>query len=324
LQSQAGGEAKDPAGRLFIADIIATARNGGGYVTFLFPRAGVDLPIPKLVYAPSYAPWEWVIQGGAYIDDIRDTVLRRLVAPMITAAAALLLVIGLAFAITKGVVRPLRDLIRGVRRLQDNQLDEPIPHLDDRDEIGEIANALESLRHAQSEMHLTQQQLEASRRERENRIQILERGTQEFDEQVNNIIREVAEALRLLEGTANAMAGTANDTSQKAIVVAGASEQTSMNVRSVSAAAGELSNSIVNIGHEVVRAASVSAKAVDEASKTNTIVRGLSSAATEIGEVVSLITNIANQTNLLALNAAIEAARAGDAGKGFAVVAAAR
>ena len=49
--------------------------------------------------------------------------------------------------------------------------------------------------------------------------------------------------------------------------------------------------------------------------------RDLSAAASQIGQVVSLINTIAAQTNLLALNATIEAARAGDAGKGFAVVA---
>jgi methyl-accepting chemotaxis protein len=61
--------------------------------------------------------------------------------------------------------------------------------------------------------------------------------------------------------------------------------------------------------------------AVTEAEMTNTKVEGLAGAAQKIGDVVSLINDIASQTNLLALNATIEAARAGDAGKGFAVVA---
>ena len=61
--------------------------------------------------------------------------------------------------------------------------------------------------------------------------------------------------------------------------------------------------------------------AADEASKTNQTVTGLAESSARIGDVVSLINDIASQTNLLALNATIEAARAGDAGKGFAVVA---
>lgn len=55
--------------------------------------------------------------------------------------------------------------------------------------------------------------------------------------------------------------------------------------------------------------------------KTSTVVHSLQTKSTEIGNIVSLITNIAGQTNLLALNASIEAARAGEHGKGFAVVA---
>jgi len=61
---------------------------------------------------------------------------------------------------------------------------------------------------------------------------------------------------------------------------------------------------------------------VEEADRSNAMVQGLAEAANKIGEVVSLINDIASQTNLLALNATIEAARAGEAGKGFAVVAA--
>jgi methyl-accepting chemotaxis protein len=65
----------------------------------------------------------------------------------------------------------------------------------------------------------------------------------------------------------------------------------------------------------------VAKRAVAETEETDATVQGLTDAAHKIGEIVSLITAIANQTNLLALNATIEAARAGEAGKGFAVVA---
>ncbi|MFC7610296.1 methyl-accepting chemotaxis protein [Teichococcus aestuarii] len=71
----------------------------------------------------------------------------------------------------------------------------------------------------------------------------------------------------------------------------------------------------------VERSTTVSARAAEDAQRTDATVRALSAAAQRIGDVVGLISSIAGQTNLLALNATIEAARAGEAGKGFAVVA---
>jgi methyl-accepting chemotaxis protein len=68
-------------------------------------------------------------------------------------------------------------------------------------------------------------------------------------------------------------------------------------------------------------ASSIAQQAVRQASATSETMHALGRSSQEIGQVVKVITSIAQQTNLLALNATIEAARAGEAGKGFAVVA---
>jgi methyl-accepting chemotaxis protein len=92
-------------------------------------------------------------------------------------------------------------------------------------------------------------------------------------------------------------------------------------VQTVAAASEELTSSISEIGRQVAEAALVAGRAVEDTGRTNANVQALADAASKIGEVVTLISDIAGQTNLLALNATIEAARAGEAGKGFAVVA---
>jgi len=89
----------------------------------------------------------------------------------------------------------------------------------------------------------------------------------------------------------------------------------------VAAAAEQMQASIREISKNATESANVAKNAVRAAQVTNETVRKLGESSKEIGNVIKVITSIAQQTNLLALNATIEAARAGEAGKGFAVVA---
>jgi methyl-accepting chemotaxis protein len=117
------------------------------------------------------------------------------------------------------------------------------------------------------------------------------------------------------------MSGTAEETAAQAASVSAAAEQVSTNLLAVSAGAEELGASILEIARNTTDAAGVASQAVAVAFSTNETVVKLGTSASEIGEVIRVITSIAEQTNLLALNATIEAARAGEGGKGFAVVA---
>jgi methyl-accepting chemotaxis protein len=143
----------------------------------------------------------------------------------------------------------------------------------------------------------------------------------DFQGKVGQLVAVLAESSRALEGTAQSMASTADVTTSQAATVAAAAEEASASVQTVAASAEELTSSIGEISRQVTQSAHITGKAVQEARRTDAIVRALSEGADKIGQVVDLITNIAGQTNLLALNATIEAARAGEAGRGFAVVA---
>jgi methyl-accepting chemotaxis protein len=117
------------------------------------------------------------------------------------------------------------------------------------------------------------------------------------------------------------MGAAAEETSAQAGTVASAAEQVSVNVQSVATGIDQMNASIKEIAKSAAEAATVANSAVKTAETTNETIAKLGVSSREIGNIVKVITSIAQQTNLLALNATIEAARSGEAGKGFAVVA---
>jgi methyl-accepting chemotaxis protein len=144
---------------------------------------------------------------------------------------------------------------------------------------------------------------------------------QDFDRQMKNVLDTVGGSATNLQASANALAASAEESTQQSTAVAAASEQASTNVQAVASATEELTSSVREIGRQVIESTRMTGAAVEQANRSGTTIQSLAKAAQRIGDVVELINTIAGQTNLLALNATIEAARAGEAGRGFAVVA---
>lgn len=140
-------------------------------------------------------------------------------------------------------------------------------------------------------------------------------------QQVADSATVLASAAQQLTSVSQQMAANAEETAVQANVAAAAAEQVSTNINTVSTGTEEMGASIKEIAKSANEAARVATSAVRVAEKTNATVAKLGDSSAEIGNVIKVITGIAQQTNLLALNATIEAARAGEAGKGFAVVA---
>jgi methyl-accepting chemotaxis protein len=161
----------------------------------------------------------------------------------------------------------------------------------------------------------------ALRRATASRKAEMNRLADDFEAAVGRIVNSVSTTSNELEAAAGTLTQTAESTERLSGVVSAAAEEASVNVQSVASASEQLAQSVGEVSRRVHESSQIAAEAVRQAELTDGRIGALSSAASRIGDVVKLITAIAEQTNLLALNATIEAARAGEAGRGFAVVA---
>ncbi|WLB48154.1 methyl-accepting chemotaxis protein [Bradyrhizobium ottawaense] len=235
---------------------------------------------------------------------------------------SILLVGSVSFFTGRSISTALIAMVRAMTGLAKGDMSVAIPGVGRKDEIGEMAGAVEVFRSNMAEAdRLRAEQAEADARRREQRKFDMQRLADTFEGAVGEIIETVSSAATELEASSNTLTHAAERGNSLATAVAAASEEASANVQSVSSASEELTSSVSEISRQVQESARVADVAVGQAQRTNARVAELTKAASRIGDVVELINTIAAQTNLLALNATIEAARAGEAGKGFAVVA---
>jgi len=241
---------------------------------------------------------------------------------LIAFALSVVLVCGLSLLIGQSISKALASMVSAMTRLAGGDVRMTIPGLGRRDEIGEMAGAVEVFKNNMIEAdRLRAEQLEAEARQAEQRKADMRELANAFEGAVGEIVETVSSAATELEASADTLTKAAERSQRLATTVATASEEASTNVQSVSCASEELTTSVNEISRQVQESSRVANEAVGQAQKTNGRVSELSMAASRIGDVVELINTIAGQTNLLALNATIEAARAGEAGRGFAVVA---
>ncbi len=316
---------------------------------------GTDASRGEVLSAYDYIDFlgtRWGLASEASTDEVFGPIRSMVKFNVLFGLLTLVGVSVLGFLFARTIVRPMSALSTVTTEIAEGNKSADVPARVRQDELGDMARAveifkanaikmeqlaaeqLEAERQAAEDREKAQQERETARIQREHEMKETEEAAEaerkaaltamanSFEQAVMGVVSGVGDSAKELEVTAKAMNQTVDVTNEQALSASSATEQASTNVQTVASAAEQLAASIQEITRQVNQSADNSRAATGLAERTNETVGALSEATQRIGEVVTLINDIASQTNLLALNATIEAARAGDAGKGFSVVAA--
>ena len=279
----------DPNGLHLFVEFVNTVRaSGGGFVFYMWPKPGSDLPQQKVSYVKGFAPWGWVVGSGVYLDTVNDTVLERLLAFSLGTLVLAACLLGLGLLIGRGILLQLGGepdhASRIVRRIAEGDLSA---------EVATRPGDESSLLFAMGEM----------------RSGLL------------RMVGQVRSGVDTIAAASSRISSGNQDLSMRTEQQARALEQTVASMAQLTATVEQ------NAGH-AQRAHELAATASDVATRGGAVVAqvvdtmgAINDSARKVVDIIAVIDGIAFQTNILALNAAVEAARAGEQGRGFAVVA---
>ncbi|WP_340820418.1 methyl-accepting chemotaxis protein [Methanolobus sp. WCC4] len=285
----------------------------GGHIEVTDPTTGKEV---TMVYHPMETtdfsfvltiPQEEILEGAI---ELRNQLI-------LISIIAIIAMAGIAYMIARSITRPIEDIVDDFKQISSDVLEGKLD------------------RKAETDIGID--------------FQAIPRGLNEIMQTMNGIITNISRNSNMIASTSEQMSAaieevtaTSEEVSRTIGGIAKGSHEQSSKAEDISRAMNDMSSNVQDIAMNAQRSAEI---AMDSSEKTRSVgdrseelmkqmediekasiesvnaIKELESKSKQIGEIVSLITNIADQTNLLALNAAIEAARAGEHGKGFAVVA---
>jgi methyl-accepting chemotaxis protein len=262
----------------------------GGFVDYVFPHPNVTpvKAVAKIGYVLRYAPWDWIIATGAYVDDIDAAFMRSLWMLGAIFVGISLLLVALVTVTNRSILRTI-----GGDPAYAAEVAEAIASGDLTVAIATRSGDTSSL------LHVMQRMRDALT----GTIRQIKRASDNVACGANEIANGNADLSARTENQAASLQETASSMEQMTAMV----RQTAEHARTASELAANAAH-IANRGGDMITEAVGAMK-------------DISSESGRMVEIIATIEGIAFQTNILALNAAVEAARAGEQGRGFAVVA---
>jgi methyl-accepting chemotaxis protein len=304
---------KDSNGLYLIKELIKKAKQGGGIVKYMWPKAGSDKPEPKFSYALSFEPYNWMIGTGTYVDNVEKEIAKTReqsnekiaenLKIFIITSLILILISALIIYLTikKTVSTPLEKLIEMTKDLSsgNGNLTRKLD-VKGNDEIAIASAGINTFI---------------------EKVRLLISDAKNLSNENSSVSHELSstslEVGKLVENSTQIV----NTTTQRATLlqkgmgsIMEEAKESKKDLESANIFLKEANNTILDLTDEIKESA---VKEVELANK----IQQLSNDTEQVKDVLQVIGDIADQTNLLALNAAIEAARAGEQGRGFAVVA---